>query len=153
MAPLPEDRAPERSPRSRSAVLVAWICAALLGLSALLPADGVPGFLPGLDTCAFHAATGLPCPGCGLTRAFIALSHGRFHAAWGLHPFAYPLYAGCLAGLGSPWLLRRFPALSGARAAGALRWSAATLLAAMMVFGTWRMVHVLHHPSPLWSQR
>ena len=153
MPPPPENRLPESSPRSRSAVLVAWICAALLGLSWLLPADGVPRFLPGLDTCAFHAATGLPCPGCGLTRAFIALSHGRFHTAWALHPFAYPLYACCLAGLGAPWLLRRYPALSGPHAAWALRWSAATFLAAMMVFGTWRMVQVLHHPSPLWSQR
>jgi hypothetical protein len=134
-------------------VLVAWICGALLGLSRLLPAQGIPSFLPGLDTCAFHAATGLPCPGCGLTRAFVAISHGRFHQAWGLHPFAFPLYAVCLAGLASPWGLRRFPALSRPRTLRLARWSAVAFLVAMMAFGTWRMVLVLHHPSPLWSQR
>ncbi|RPI70304.1 MAG: DUF2752 domain-containing protein [Desulfobacteraceae bacterium] len=32
--------------------------------------------LPGL--CIFRNTTGLPCPGCGLTRAFVSAAHGNF---------------------------------------------------------------------------
>ena len=28
--------------------------------------------------CVFHEFTGLLCPGCGMTRAFIAISNGNF---------------------------------------------------------------------------
>jgi hypothetical protein len=36
--------------------------------------------LPG--TCTFFRFTGLPCPGCGLTRSFISMAHGQFAEAW-----------------------------------------------------------------------
>lgn len=141
-----------RSRLSFGELVVAAACALLLGLSRWLPPDGFPTFLPGLDTCAFHAATGLPCPGCGLTRAFIALSHGRFHEAWAFHPFAYPLYAACLGGLAYPGLVRWFPGLAGKRPGRILQGLAYGLVAGLMVFGVWRLFYVLHHPSGLWSQ-
>lgn len=37
--------------------------------------------------CAFHAATGWNCPGCGLQRAAHALLHGRLLEAAGYNPF------------------------------------------------------------------
>jgi hypothetical protein len=36
--------------------------------------------LPG--TCTFRRVTGIPCPGCGLTRSFISIAHGRLADAW-----------------------------------------------------------------------
>lgn len=36
---------------------------------------------PFLPKCFFHEATGLNCPGCGGTRAVLALFHGRFAEA------------------------------------------------------------------------
>jgi hypothetical protein len=39
---------------------------------------------------------GLPCPGCGLTRAFCLMSHGRFGEALAFHGLA-PLMLGYLA--------------------------------------------------------
>jgi hypothetical protein len=32
---------------------------------------------------------GLPCPGCGLTRAGLRLLAGEFSGAWQMHPFIY----------------------------------------------------------------
>jgi hypothetical protein len=32
--------------------------------------------------CPFRLATGLPCPGCGLTRSWTALAHGEFRTAF-----------------------------------------------------------------------
>ena len=31
----------------------------------------------GPDICLFHRMTGIPCPGCGMTRAFFSMAHGR----------------------------------------------------------------------------
>ena len=50
----------------------------------------------GPSFCTFKNAFGIPCPGCGLTRSFIAISHGRFAAAFRMHlmgPFIYVGFA------------------------------------------------------------
>ena len=39
--------------------------------------------------CIFYSLTDLVCPGCGMTRACIALVHGQFGAAWSYHPFSF----------------------------------------------------------------
>ena len=36
--------------------------------------------------CPFRLATGLPCPGCGITRSLVALAHGDLSAAIYFHP-------------------------------------------------------------------
>ncbi len=60
---------------------------------AHLSIDGVP--LPGV--CAFREATGIPCPGCGLTRSWVALLHGDL--AWSLrfHPLGWLVFLYALA--------------------------------------------------------
>jgi Protein of unknown function (DUF2752) len=63
--------------RSRDLGLVLGV-AAIQGLSLVTRLPGIP--------CPFRAGTGIPCPGCGLTRACGALVTGdwarmfRFHA-------------------------------------------------------------------------
>ncbi len=37
--------------------------------------------------CAFHAATGLKCPGCGVTRMLTALMHLDIKSAYEANPF------------------------------------------------------------------
>lgn len=37
------------------------------------------------DVCFFHAATGWDCPFCGLTRSWVALSHGQWKASLAYH--------------------------------------------------------------------
>lgn len=43
--------------------------------------------------CPFYNLTGLPCPGCGLTRAFVCLGHGQWREAWHWHPLGWLIYA------------------------------------------------------------
>jgi hypothetical protein len=42
----------------------------------------------GIDVCWLHRLTGLPCPGCGLTRAILSLAGGDLSGALRLHPFS-----------------------------------------------------------------
>jgi hypothetical protein len=42
--------------------------------------------------CAFHASTGLPCPGCGLTRSVLTLLRGHPEDSFLLHPFGPLLF-------------------------------------------------------------
>ncbi len=75
------------------AMVVAW--------SGTAPGD--LHFVP----CLFHALTGIPCPGCGITRAFVALFHGDFAQAWAHHPFVYLLAALAIGTALGPSSLRR----------------------------------------------
>jgi hypothetical protein len=43
------------------------------------------------SACVFSAFTGIPCPGCGTTRAFSALFNGDFALSFHFHPMAIPL--------------------------------------------------------------
>lgn len=64
-----------------------WIAFAVFGVYFLVGRY----FLYSL--CPSVVVTGLPCPGCGLTRAMLAIFRGDFKAAWHLHPFAYLILA------------------------------------------------------------
>ena len=62
--------------------------------SVLLPlprgAQGQIGDMPSL--CLFYHLTGLPCPGCGLTRSFVCLGHGRFFESLHWHPLGPAIF-------------------------------------------------------------
>lgn len=64
-----------------------WLALVALAISFVFPVGGL-----GVELCAFHAATGLPCPGCGLTRGLSALSQGDLSTALAMHPFVYALW-------------------------------------------------------------
>lgn len=53
----------------------------------LMPPTGI-----GLDLCWFHSNTGLPCPGCGITRSLASMAHLDLARAEALHPFGPPLF-------------------------------------------------------------
>jgi len=52
------------------------------GTQVLLPIVDLP--LP--ELCTLRRFTGINCPGCGLTRSFIALAHGDVRSAWIFNP-------------------------------------------------------------------
>lgn len=63
----------------RQNTLVAWV---VLALAAIHPPHGL-----GLPVCWLARWTGIPCPGCGLSRSLSCAVHGMLGASWEYHPF------------------------------------------------------------------
>ena len=102
-----ESRDEESTPRTDSAVpresvLQHWFVmlasAAVIIGSFLLHRDGPEDVLlpvinqPLPDACTMRRTTGLDCPGCGMTRAFIEIAAGHWRAAWALNPGAFLMF-------------------------------------------------------------
>lgn len=137
---LRRSRAGKAHPIGRAMRVGAWVA----GL-ALLFAVGVP-------VCPFAVITRHPCPGCGLTRATLALLHGDVGEALRLHPLSIvvsPLLAGVL-GYGAVGYVRRgrWPGVGGA----AERWIAGVSLALwILLLAVWlaRFLGALGGPAPV----
>jgi len=72
----------------RAALVLTVVAAAQIAAVA----TGVGGW-----PCPIKLAFGIPCPGCGLTRATISLLRGDFAKAFGLHAFAPVVLLGLAA--------------------------------------------------------
>lgn len=122
--------------RARSDRWSVGIVAAVYVTSFLLPPGGLDR-LPVL--CTMRRLTGLPCPGCGMTHAFVAIAHGQWAAALHYNAMAYPLFAAGLVYLGLRALEaggRRRPAIP-ARPTAVLLWVYAI---AVLLYGVFRIV-------------
>src|SRR6185369_6047530 len=76
-------RPPSKRPMRQLGAL--WAGAAVAVLAALPAAPSIAGLLP---LCLFKSALGIPCLGCGSTRALIALSRLDLTTAFSLNPLA-----------------------------------------------------------------
>ncbi|WP_183094067.1 DUF2752 domain-containing protein [Nocardioides stalactiti] len=65
-----------------------------IGTSFLLSPDHIED---GPVICPFRALTGLPCPGCGLTRSWVYAAHGWWRESFASNPFGLVVVAGLLA--------------------------------------------------------
>ncbi len=78
----------------------------LILLVCVIMPPPVPGggsaHLLGIPTlCPLRAVTGIPCPGCGITRALCLCCHGRFaEAVTVYHPLVPLVFAGLVAAAG-----------------------------------------------------
>lgn len=74
-----------------------WISIVVILLALVLRTDGQRVALPGLprlplpEVCGSRAWFGVSCPGCGLTRSFVFLAHGRWSEAWQMHRLGWLL--------------------------------------------------------------
>lgn len=105
--------------RSRSHEFPRWVvlglCLSVIFLSMTFSLGSEPGqvMLPLLNLplpplCQLKTWTGIDCPGCGLTRSFVALAHGQWRDSFRLNP-AGPVWFAFIA-LQIPyqaWQLRR----------------------------------------------
>jgi hypothetical protein len=76
-----------------------WII--LLGTSGPIGLAGLRAFLgwndlapPRIELCWSKLLLGRPCPGCGLTRSFLALAGGDLPGAAAFNPLGPPLFLG-----------------------------------------------------------
>lgn len=111
-----------------------WVLAGLAGLAGLAVLHvWQPSPDPGSSVCLSRRLTNLPCPGCGMTRAFAHLAKGEWGAAFADHPLA-PVLAAELALAWIGWgilLARGLPTLE-------LRWLNPLLLAhAAVLVAVW----------------
>lgn len=80
--------------RRRRRSLWLWALAGLAGFAAAAVLHlWVPHSSPETSFCFSRRVLGLPCPGCGLTRAFAHLAKGEWSAALAAHPLAPVLAA------------------------------------------------------------
>jgi len=120
---------------------LAWAAAAALAASFLVSPEGLPGFL----VCPFHQVTGLPCPGCGLTRAFCCISRLQLLEAWHHNPFGFLFYVLALGLAARPLLGRRFAAGLGSRLSGSRTafLVPVALVVALYAYGIFRIVRTV----------
>lgn len=84
----------DRSSAPVTTQLVAAGAAVALGAAFLVSPDHVAD---GPVICPFRRLTGLPCPGCGLTRSWVYLAHGWWRESLAAHPFGVVAVAAALA--------------------------------------------------------
>lgn len=91
-----------------------------------------------MSKCPLYYVCGIPCPTCGMTRAYAALLHGDLLGAFKMHPlwWTVPLTAGVVI-----FRRKRF---------GRAFWSGFTLLIALFI-GTYivRMILMFPHTAPM----
>jgi len=108
---------------------------ALLAAVISVGSFGQVGFFEKVPLCAFHFVTGFPCPGCGLTRAFISMFHGEFSRAIAFNALAPVLFVLMLL-----YFYRALLRFSGRcfeyrSSAAGRRWISASFL--LLFFGQW----------------
>jgi hypothetical protein len=118
--------------------------AVLIG-SFIMPPNGI-----GFALCWFKNMTGLPCPGCGLTRSIACITHLHFGEAVHYHPFGPVVYVLAILAVAMKFAgERRRQKLAAVfdrnrRLAGGIYWS---VVGAFIVYGLVRLALVVRDPT------
>jgi len=76
----------------RALVGVIILITIISGITFQLFGFNMLDIMPKHSFCPFRAITGKPCPGCGMTHAFIHISQFKFITAFKENPFSIPFY-------------------------------------------------------------
>lgn len=120
----------DRSQRIHKIFCIAGILAVILSGYYLLVS-----LTPIVIPCVFHEVTGLLCPGCGITRMLLAISHGEFAKAFGYNQALFILLPVLAADLfWCMYLYIRYGRVE-SRVHSAGIWA---VLVVLLIFGVWR---------------
>lgn len=92
--------------------------------------------------CPMVVLTGLPCPGCGLTRAGFSVLRMDFCGAWRIHPFIFPIILLIILFCFNRYIFmkKRMPLL---------KWCMVFLMSSMILFYIWRMLKFFPGEPPM----
>ncbi|MGW0037537.1 DUF2752 domain-containing protein [Gordonia sp. NPDC003376] len=115
------------------ALLVAGLGAAGLAAAALLDPIGIQH---GPELCVFRRLTGLPCPGCGLTRSWVMTAHGDLGHAFSFNLFGPLTFAvAALVVVGALWVVITGRGPRRAGTGGRMpRWGVRVLIGVLVLF-------------------
>ncbi len=119
------------------------ILAAFAAAGLLIGFIAEPGNTPGFMVCYFKLITGLPCPGCGMTRAVIALAHGDLPTAWQYHPFVVVVFPGMAGLLAYPLVMKHLSAAAINRLDRIFMGAVVILFSLMMIYNFYRWYMIL----------
>ena len=125
---------------TRRAAPVAGGCALLAATAFVAAHDPASSAFP-FPGCAFHQATGLWCPGCGLTRGIHQLLHGHIGAALSYNVFT-PVAAAAIVIAWLGWMRMSWGAAPIRVPARSQRWLAITMASLLVLYGVLRNVPV-----------
>jgi len=80
---------PEKALRFSIGIIL--ILVAISGILLYFWEVNLISYFPKVSLCPFHALTGKPCPGCGMSRAFLLLGQFKIKEAVELNLFSLPL--------------------------------------------------------------
>jgi hypothetical protein len=115
------------------------LCIFFLHSAGIVSADKVGSALPFF--CPFKALTGLPCPGCGMTRALLSMTKGDFHGAFAFNPFSFFLLFMVIVSIVPVGQVKKLPSGTPIFMHYFL---IATLIAVLIFWVFWRLLPALH---------
>ncbi len=124
-----------------------WPALGVVPLVLLVAGFGQATVLRAPIVCVFRLTTGLPCAGCGLTRAFLALSHGHLQAALDFNLLSPFVFVWMLAW----WLVAIVAVLRGRDVPDHPRWLPRLGLIVVVSYWIGRVAWFVLQPHP-WQQ-
>ena len=104
----------------------AWL---VIMIALAHPAQGT-----GLPICLVQSTTGMPCPGCGMTRSMSCAARGMLEQSWSHHPFGLPFFVLLI------WIV-----VVGITNRGAIRLWKPAYMATLIAFAAFGAVRALSH--------
>jgi hypothetical protein len=138
------------SARRRHAVITR---VAIVGGVVALHAVPTHSIATGPVICPFRRFTGLPCPGCGMTRSLSLAAHWHFGEAAHLHPLGPVLYVtlvGLAVALLASWAWSPRDVWERVRRTGSVRAASFAVFGGWMAWAIVRAIRVAVGHDPSW---